>query len=228
MTVPAPKGKTLAASTVSLLLADSRLPSGGHVSSSGLEPALMGGLAREDVPKFLRARAQTVALVDAATAVVMRNAILRGKPLGPADRAWAARTPSPAARKIARELGRGLLKLARDLWPEAKTFDQLGETPIRPLVLGAIAAHANLPPTELVRLVFYDDAASAASALLKLDPGDPTEAMRLVLDTCTCVEDRVEELARLVSTQDIPAASAAQAEQWTEKHAHMGRRLFRA
>ena len=35
-----------AAHTVAMLLADARLPSGGHAFSAGVEPAIQGGLAR--------------------------------------------------------------------------------------------------------------------------------------------------------------------------------------
>jgi hypothetical protein len=53
----------------SLLLADGRLPVGGHTQSSGLEPALLGGLEHRDVPALVATRLRTVVLVDAATAV---------------------------------------------------------------------------------------------------------------------------------------------------------------
>ncbi|OSM42193.1 hypothetical protein BCY76_015965, partial [Nesterenkonia sp. PF2B19] len=63
------------AGVVALLLADARLPSGGHVNSAGLEPALMAGLSRSEVPQFLQVRARTAALVDAATAVVTSRSL---------------------------------------------------------------------------------------------------------------------------------------------------------
>lgn len=224
------------------MLADSRLPSGGHVSSSGLEPALMAGMARENVLGFLLARARTTAIVDAGTAVVTRHLILAGAPgEAPAasaevsealftavGRAWAARTPSKAARDVARELGRGMLRLATSLWPAATVFDSLDRMPPRPLVFGAVAAHAGLEPHSLVRLLIYDDAASAAAALLKLDPGDPAEAMHLVLEACRSAEPEVPGLAGLTSPHEIPAASAPQSEDWLERHALTTRRLFRA
>lgn len=189
----------------------------------------MAGMAREDVPGFLAVRARTTALVDASTAVVARHGLLTGRSsLSETERAWAARTPGSAARGIARELGRGLLRLARSLWPGADIFSRLESAPPRPLVMGAIAAHTSLPAAELVRLVIYDDAAAAAAALLKLDPGDPAQAMRVVLETCSGVEGRCEPLAALTSAEQIPAANAPQGEEWTEHHAHTTRRLFRA
>lgn len=232
-----------AAQIVGLMLADSRLPSGGHVSSSGLEPALMAGMGRDQVGEYMLVRARTAALTDAGAAVVIRHGFLeagQNEPgqsggtqssaelLARTERAWAARTPSRAARQIASELGRGLLRLATSLWPDAAALRQLGTAPSRPVVMGAVAAHAQLESEELVRLVVYDDAAAAAAALLKLDPGDPAEAMSLVLQACASVEDRVAGVAALTEPADIPASAAVQMEDWIEHHAHTTRRLFRA
>ncbi|NNH03562.1 urease accessory UreF family protein, partial [Microbacterium ulmi] len=108
-----------AAPTIALLLADARLPAGGHAHSSGLEPALLSGMDPADAAAFLHARARTTTLVDAGTAVVARHAAHAGLPSAPVERAWAARTPSRAMREAACDLGRGLLRLARRLWPDS-------------------------------------------------------------------------------------------------------------
>jgi urease accessory protein len=221
-----------AAHTVALLLADARLPSGGHAFSAGVEPALQGGLAREDIGAFLQARARTTTLVDAATAVVARRAGLIGAPYAPTERAWAARTPSLAARTASRDLGRGLLRLAQRLWPQSPAIAALttGETaaPPRPVVLGAVAAHVGLDARTLARVAVYDDMAGGVAALLKLEPGDPVDGARLVIDACAAVDPLIAQLAELDSPEAIPAASAPEAEAWTEVHALTNRRLFRA
>lgn len=239
-----------AGGVVALLLADARLPSGGHVNSAGLEPALMAGMPRSEVPAFLQVRARTAALVDAATAVVtcrqLREATQESdlpELLRQLDRAWAARTPSQSSRRVARELGRGLLRLAAALWPQAPglcalrergrsgaeaSADATAAAPPRPLVLGAVAAHAGLGSEELMRLAIYDDIASAAAALLKLDPGDPVEAMSMVLQACGAAEPAVQALAGISAPEQIPAPSAPQTEEWIEAHTLTTRRLFRA
>ena len=219
------------AHTMALLLADARLPSGGHAFSAGVEPAIQGGLSRDDVGAFLRARARTTTLVDAATAVVARRAALNGASYAPVERAWAARTPSRAARTASTDLGRGLLRLAQRLWPQSPAIAALtdgGATPPRPIVLGAIAAHAGLDAETLVRVAVYDDMAGGVAALLKLEPGDPVDGVRLVIDACAAVDPLISQLAALDSPEAIPAASAPQAEAWTEAHAITNRRLFRA
>ena len=220
-----------AAHTVAMLLADARLPSGGHAFSAGVEPALQGGLEPGDIGAFLRARARTTTLVDAATAVVARHAGLTGSSYAPVERAWAARTPSRAARTASIDLGRGLLRLAERLWPHSASIAALsrgGATPPRPIVLGAVAAHAGIDAETLVRVAVYDDMAGGVAALLKLEPGDPVDGVRLVVNACAAVDPFISQLAALDSPEAIPAASAPQAEAWTEAHAVTNRRLFRA
>lgn len=218
-----------AAGTVSLLLADARLPSGGHAHSSGLEPALLGGMSPDAAADFLALRARTTALVDAGTAVASMHAVLDGdgSRLVAVEAAWAARTPSRAMRDASRDLGRGLLRLARRIWPAAHGIELLASAPPRPLVLGIIAAEVGMDAEELVRLTVYDDLASAVAALLKLDPRDPADGVSLVLDSCASIEPFIPSIAAIWSPGDIPALSAPQAEAWAEQHAVTQRRLFR-
>lgn len=221
---------TPAAGSVALLLADARLPSGGHAYSSGLEPALLGGMPPAAAREFLLARAGTTALVDAGAAVVARRMASDGEPLAPVERAWTARTPSRAMRDASRDLGRGLLRLADRIWPGSDaiaSLHALDGIPPRPLVLGAIAAEVGLGPEELVRLSVYDDLASAVAALLKLDPRDPADGVGLVLEGCASIEPRIRRVAAARTPDDIPALSAPQAEAWAELHAVARRRLFR-
>ncbi|EWS81272.1 urease accessory protein UreF [Brachybacterium phenoliresistens] len=144
-------------------------------------------------------------------------------------RAWEARTPARPQREIGIALGDGLARLARTVWPEAFPA-RAGRGPHlpRPVVLGAIAAHAGLTAVDLVRLVAYDDAQTVASALLKLEPGDPLAAAGLVLEACAALEPSVPELSRLTSPTAIPAAGAPQIEEWATAQSVLPRRLFRA
>ena len=168
-----------AAHTVAMLLADARLPSGGHAFSAGVEPAIQGGLARGDVGAFLRARARTTTLVDAATAVVARRAGLIGASYAPIEQAWAARTPSRAARVASIELGRGLLRLAQRLWPQSPAIAAL--TAAEPLAAPphrarAVAAHTGLDAETLVRVAVYDDMAGASRPCSSSNPATPSTA----------------------------------------------------
>ena len=236
--------------SLAMLLADSRLPVGAHVVSGALEAALLDGLPREQVGAYMRARMATIVQVEAGTAVVARRAAAAGRAARGSDapgadapgadglgaaalaevaRAWEARTTARPQREIGIALGDGLVRLARSVWPEAFPA-RAGRGPHlpRPVVLGAIAAHAGLIAVDLVRLVAYDDAQTVASALLKLEPGDPLAAAGLVLEACAALEPSVPELSRLTSPAAIPAAGAPQIEEWATAQSVLPRRLFRA
>ncbi|TDD21556.1 urease accessory protein UreF [Kribbella turkmenica] len=63
---------------VALMLADGRLPTGGHTQSAGLEPAVRAGLGAggdrlTDVAGYARDRLRTITRVEAAVAVVARH-----------------------------------------------------------------------------------------------------------------------------------------------------------
>ena len=85
---------------VALMLADGRLPTGGHTQSAGLEPAVRAGLGADgkqlaDVAAYARDRLRTVTRVEAAVAVLARHATLTPAATRPAspDPVADARTP---------------------------------------------------------------------------------------------------------------------------------------
>lgn len=213
------------------MLADARLPSGGHTQSAGLEPALRAGLPPLQIPQYLQARIGSVVAVDAGTAVVARRVALDrggGAEMDAVVSAWAARTPSAALRASSRYLGRGYLRLLRRLWPDDPVVGCMDGVPPRPVVLGAVAAAAGLSSAQLVRLVGYDDAQTTASAALKLAPLDPLDAAAWVLDAHRAIEALVPRLEGLRDPDDIPAPGAPLVEQWAEAHVRAARRLFSA
>ncbi|GGL10721.1 urease accessory protein UreF [Sphaerisporangium melleum] len=129
-----------------LLLADSRLPAGGHAHSGGAEQAVRAGAitGTEDLARFLRGRLATTGLVTAAlSAAACHLAVLLGSHGEDGGRPWTepsaaaaaesetdaraawreldaeadARTASPAQRYAARTQGRLLLRSGRRIWP---------------------------------------------------------------------------------------------------------------
>ena len=100
-----------------LTLADSRLPTGGHVHSGGVEEAVTSGLVTDltTLRAYLRRRIRTHGLVTASIAAAVHSGEL---PTEAADRETDARTPAPAARAASRAQGRGLLRLAKRVWPD--------------------------------------------------------------------------------------------------------------
>jgi len=210
------------------LLADARLPVGGHTQSAGLEPAMThGGLRSGDVPEFLRGRLATVVAVEAGTAVLARHRVARGGNLTDVEDAWAARTPSAPLREVSRTLGRGYLRMADRVFPHP-VWAGFPRDPPRPLVLGALAAVAGLDSARLVRLVGHEDVATVAAAALKLDPLDPLETTRWALDAHPLIERLVERCSELETPADIPAPSAPLVEEFSVLHHRTKQRLFHA
>ncbi|KLI07070.1 urease accessory protein UreF [Mycolicibacterium conceptionense] len=156
-----------------LTLADSRLPTGGHVHSGGVEEAVTSGLLVDlaTLRAFLVRRIRTSGVVAASIAVAVRTGAL-----GPeaADAETDARIPAPAAREASRGQGRGLVRLARRVWPQ-QSWDALGPRPHLPVAAGVVATAADLDPGQTALSVVYTTmtgSATAAQRLLALDPAD--------------------------------------------------------
>jgi urease accessory protein len=154
-----------------LTLADSRLPIGGHVHSGGVEEAVVSGLVHDagSVELYLRRRICTSGLVAASlAAAVCAGALDPARAEAEAD----ARTPAPAARAASRAQGRGLLRLARRVWPDHE-WAVLGPRPHLSTVFGVVGAVAGMTPEQIAGVVVYTTmtgAATAAQRLLALDP----------------------------------------------------------
>ncbi|MCV7229289.1 urease accessory protein UreF [Mycolicibacterium komossense] len=156
-----------------LTLADSRLPTGGHVHSGGVEEAITSGRV-VDVPTleaFLRRRIRTSGLVAASIAAAVHTGVLG---VDAAQDETDARTPSPAARQASRSQGRGLLRLAKRVWP-AEDWSRLGQTPHLPVVAGIVGRAGDISPEHTALSIVYTTmtgSATAAQRLLALDPAD--------------------------------------------------------
>jgi urease accessory protein len=156
-----------------LTLADSRLPTGGHVHSGGVEEAITSGLI-VDLPTlhaYLRRRIRTQGLVAASIAVAVHTCALS---VEAADHETDARTPSPAARQASRSQGRGLLRLAKRVWPDVD-WGPLGRTPHLAVVAGVVGRASDVAPEHTALSLVYTTmtgSATAAQRLLALDPAD--------------------------------------------------------
>lgn len=213
-----------------LLLADARVPTGGHAQSGGLEPALQAGMAAEQVPDFLRGRLRTVGLVEAAAAVLSaRTAREQPVNLSSVHDALLARTPAAPLRESSGMIGRGLSRIAERLWPDHPAvcaLPDLGPRPQRPVVLGVLGAAMGLDDAQTARACLYEDAQTVTSAALKLLPLDPLDATRWVVEAGAVIEESVTAAVRTRSCADLPALTAPNIEQWTLRHATRARRIF--
>lgn len=159
--------------TTLLALADSRLPTGGHVHSGGVEEAVTSGLVADvaTLRAYLRRRIRTQGLVTASLAAAVHTGTLTP---AQADLETDARAPAPAARQASRAQGRGLVRLARRVWP-SEDWESLGATPHLAVAAGWAGRAAGLTAEQTALSVVYTtmtNSATAAQRLLALDPGD--------------------------------------------------------
>lgn len=162
-----------------LLLADGRLPAGGHAHSGGLEQSVEQGEVH-GIPSLegfllglLRTGAETSISVAAAACAAR---------LGGADAALleldveeSARTPSASVRVASRAQARQLLRAAEAIWPGAGpiSLPPFPHGPHLSVAHGIAAARLGLAPIDAARLAAYaaiSGPATAAVRLLGLDP----------------------------------------------------------
>jgi len=163
-----------------LALSDSRLPIGGHVHSGGIEEAVVSELVTDLVTlrAYLRRRIRTHGLVTASIAAAVHKGALSAAAGATGDSETDSRTPAPAARRASRAQGRGLVRLARQVWPDFG-WDALGRTPHLAVAAGAAGGASGLAPEHTAMSLVYTTmtgSATAAQRLLALDPGDVAAA----------------------------------------------------
>ena len=212
-----------------MLLADSRFPAGSYAHSLGLEQAVADGLGPAGVEAFIAARLALVARPDAALSVAALRAARDPAALAELDDEHAARCPSPVLRDVARRLGSQLLRSAATAWPDPAidAYRAASQTTPRPVALGVVGAAARLDEVELATVALYDDAATVASAALKLLGLDPAQTARWLARLAPEIELTARELAadeRPVAAQPPPAAPGL--ELAAARHAGRTERLF--
>jgi urease accessory protein len=206
-----------------LVLADGRLPAGGHAHSGGLEAAVAAGRVRdvEDVGEFLRGRLATSGLVCAAFAA---GACARTEKCFDLDAGLDARTPSAALRKASRAQGRALLRAGRAMW----SMPAIGRDPHHPVALGALAAAAGLGPLEAAVAAAHGAVTGPAGAAVRLLGLDPYAVHALLARLAPDV-DRIAARAAARANDpvdELPAAGAPLLDIGAELHANWEVRLF--
>ena len=206
-----------------LTLADSRLPTGGHVHSGGVEEAVTSRLVVDlgTLEAYLRRRIRTSGLVTASVAA----AVHRGD-LAPAraDAEIDARTPSPAARQASRAQGRGLLRLARRVWSDAGqgwAWDSLGLRPHLAVTAGRVGAVGGLRPEQTALSLVYTTMTGTATAAQRLLALDPADVAALTFGLAQLCDDTAELAAR-----DLADLSDPLLDELAQRHADRERPLF--
>nr|WP_157735563.1 urease accessory UreF family protein [Pseudofrankia inefficax] len=223
-----------------LVLADGRLPAGGHAHSGGMEAAIVDGGIRglDDLAEFLRGRLSTAGLLSAAFAAAAceasqhgREASQDGELLAALDTELDARTPSPAQRDASRAQGRTLLRAGRAAWDLAGAA--LPAAPHHPVALGVVAAAAGLGPADAALVACYgavSGPASAATRLLGLDPLAVTglqARLAVEVESVAATATAAATAALAAGRPDLlPAPSAVRLDLLAERHRAAPVRMF--
>lgn len=223
-----------------LLLADGRLPAGGHAHSGGLEAAVASGRVHDlaSLEAFLRGRLATSGLVAAAFAAATTQRLHAANP-GSMDHASAdhvsadhvsadhvsaertiaelddgldARMPSPALRRASRAQGRALLRAGRAMWPIAMwpTPEPTPHGPHHPVALGMVAAVAGLQPLHAALVAAYGALSGPASAAVRVLALDPYPVHALLARLAGACDDTAARAAAVAGC-DVHALPAASA-----------------
>lgn len=216
------------------LLADSRLPTGGHAHSGGIEAAVRRGLVATPggVASWLAGRVPTAGLVTAAASAAAcalvagppsasgphpaephpvdpHPAVDGGRPTpdwGRWDAAVSARTPVAALREVSRAQGRAMLRTVRTAWPHAAT-EALGARPHQALVLGVATAAAGGSVHDAAALSVHHlvgQICSGAVRLLGLDPLTLSAVHARALEQHAGVVDRAANAGAAAAARDDP------------------------
>lgn len=212
-----------------LLLADGRLPAGGHAHSGGIETAVSVGAVAgiESLASFLRGRLSSTGLTAAALAAASCAQDADWRRL---DEEADTRTPSPANRRASRRQGKGLLRTARELWPGR--LDRLAELiphgPHHPVALGAASFAAGLTPLDAARGAAFNAISGPASAAVRLLGVDPVAAHRVLADLSGQVEQVAceAELAAGSDPELFPCPGSVLLDIYAERHAASEVKLF--
>ncbi|MFG2357463.1 urease accessory protein UreF [Streptomyces sp. NPDC048521] len=216
-----------------LILADGRFPAGGHAHSGGMEAAVASRTVHDNhsLETFCRGRLHTAGLTAAGLAAAAATGY---DPLA-LDEAADTRTPAPALRRIARRLGRQLMRAARATWP-CTGLDHLAhhrpQGAHQPVVLGVTARAAGLTPLDAAHTAAYESVggpATAAVRLLSLDPFEATAVLARLADDLDTVAAAAAAAAERVAVEGVtvlPAASAPLLDITAEQHAAWTVRLF--
>lgn len=200
-----------------LLLADGRLPAGGHAHSGGIEAAVRDAAVTDvaSLERFLAGRLASAGQADAGvaawvTAQVQTAAARTDWPR--LDAEAGARIAAPALRAVSRQRGRHLLRVARSAWPseivEVLAARAPDEGPHHVVVAGTVGAMAGLAPEHVAEAVAYDTVATPASAAVRLLALDPL-AVHAVLARLAPDIDRVAAAAARAAATGVPLMTSS-------------------
>jgi urease accessory protein len=205
---------------LSLLLADSRFPGGGHAHSGGLEEAAARGLVRveDDLPAFLLARLRTAGALAAVFAAASAHAAARGDvDWSTVDAELDARTPSAAQRAASRAQGRATARAAGAMVVEPlHALMSAVPRPHHAVILGVLSASVDGAALTAAYLS-VSGPASASVRLLGLDPLRVNGIVAALAAEVTAVAERAVATAHL-DPAELPAPGSPGLDLLAEEH----------
>jgi urease accessory protein len=192
-----------------LLLIDGRVPTGSYAHSGGVEAAVADGRVHDvaSLERYLTGRLFSTGLVDASFA----SATVAGR--------WellvllaeaAARCPSPALRSASRAEGRGLLRVAKAMWPgpELTELDALTSRrgPMWSVALGVAARAAGAEAQAVALCAAHLSVSGAGWAAVRLLGLDPYAVASLLARLAPSVEAAAARGHALAASAEAPWA----------------------
>lgn len=217
-----------------LLLADGRLPAGGHAHSGGLEQAVEFGDVTDaaGLERFLDGLLRGAAHTSIAAAAASCVAWSAGDEatLLQLDAEESARMPSAALRAASRAQGRQLLRAAAAIWPPGVplTLPPLPHGPHLSLAQGITAARLDLTATDAARLAAYAAITGPATAAVRLLGLDPFGVHAIVARVMHRAEPLIEQAGSQPAGPPwlLPAGAAPLLEIGAEVHRTREIRMF--
>jgi urease accessory protein len=216
-----------------LMLADSRLPAGGHAHSGGLEPAVSAGAVATiaDLADFLAGRLWTTGLVTAALTAAACHHADRPTDWTALDAEADSRTPSPAQRAASRAQGKALLRAANTTWPSPVYAGLARDRRVgahQPVVLGVVTSVVGGTVLDAAGIAAYQSVGGPASAAVRLLGLDPLGVQRALADLAPEIDEVAREAAAHAykDWSELPCASAPALDLWAEEHLRAELRLF--
>lgn len=212
-----------------LLLGDGRLPTGGYAHSTGLESAARRGWVSspEQLSAFIRGRAATTGLMNAAFAVVARREAEDIGRLLELNAHLEARTPSPALRRTGVWLGRTLLRALQGIAPSPE-LERLPPGLQQPIVFGVVARQLGLSERATAAALLHETVTGPAIAAVKVMNIDPFAAHRAIAQALPLLSATAAEAVGCADArfEDLPALGSPLSDVAAELHEEDDARLF--
>jgi urease accessory protein len=210
------------------LLADGRLPTGGHAHSFGVEAAVHDGRVRDDadLEAFALGRLHTAGRTEAALAAATFH-----HDLAAVDAEAEARITAAPLRAASRRLGRQLVRAASGCWPSVLLAEVAGDFPAglhQPVALGAVGASAGLDATDVATLALHHAVSTCLQAGVRLLGLDPFAVAALTARLGEEAEPVVAEVVALAAgpLRDLPATTGPIVDVASVAHAGRDATLF--